>query len=139
MTYGLDNSAAQRKYPVVPRPLSDSNAVRFPMFGTWIAALRKQQGLEQSQLAESAGISTDQISRLERGENVGSWYVAAVLATLNERRRLSEEHGLITSLVRDGSDIRKSDVLRERLNRKARVDFDAEAKRIERAARRQQK
>jgi len=87
------------------------------MFGTWLAGLRKQRHLDQSDVATAAGISSDQLSRLESGHNVGVWYAAAALAVLHKARALTaeDEHALISSMSRDGIDIRQLGVLKQRL------------------------
>lgn len=115
-TYGVDSEFEVRKYPGVPKRSKGSNPPRFPMFGTWLSGLRKGRRLEQQDLANKAGVSIDQVSRLERGENVGVWYVGAVLSALNEMKSLAgDEHGLIASLTHDGAGVRQSKVLQERL------------------------
>jgi transcriptional regulator with XRE-family HTH domain len=115
-TYGLDCRRNVGKYPYVPRRSSGPREPRFPKFGNWVAGIRKAVGLEQQELAELAGISIDQVSRLERGANVGIWYVASILSALDEKYGIvADEHALMTGLLSDGAAIRWTKVLSERL------------------------
>lgn len=75
--------------------------------------------LEQRDLAAKAHITIDQVGRLERGENVGLWYVAAIVAALTPL--VLPEAALVAALAIDGKDIIGAGVLRERLNRESKV------------------
>jgi transcriptional regulator with XRE-family HTH domain len=108
----VDNNALQRKYPFVPKRRRDAGEPRFQMFGSVVAALRRKAGLDQRELARRVGVSVDQVGRIERGENVGLWYVAAVVAVLYPLNPVeAAEHSLVPALSVDGKEIIRASVL----------------------------
>lgn len=91
-------------------------------FTEWIARLRKSTGLKQRELGEKAGVPFDQVRRLEQGENVGLWYIAAILSALAKtdarrgyRKPLERlNHPALILLIEDGDAVRDSSVLLSR-------------------------
>ena len=82
------------------------------MTGKFLTALREAAKLERDEVARRAGISEDQVARAERGENVGMWYVGAILAVLQPTERAAA--GLLHALKMDGDTVIKSGELAER-------------------------
>lgn len=103
---------------MVPKRRGDDDP-RFPAFGSWIAVLRKTADLDQDGLADAAKISTDQVGRLERGENIGLWYVAAVMSVLYPVTKHLPDAALSSALAMDGTRIIEAGVLKDRLKSKA--------------------
>jgi len=91
-------------------------------FSDWVRRLRRITGLQQTELAAKAGVSLDQVRRLEQGENVGLWYLAAIPSALAETPgRVGYEspsdrlnHHAFSLLLEDGAAVRASRVLTAR-------------------------
>ena len=105
-------------------------------FADWIRRLRKTTKLRQRELAANAGVSLDQVRRLEQGENVGLWYLEAVLNTLAETPARSGygppsdrllSHPALSLLVQDGAAVRDSGVLVKRRREKPEEKVQARA------------
>jgi hypothetical protein len=90
---------------------------QFPMTGRFLAALRETCRQNRERLAEKAGISLDQVARLERGENLGIWYVAAVVSALDPNHDAAT--GLMAALKMDGRAVIAAGELKRRIKDKS--------------------
>ena len=79
-----------------------ANGIINPMEGRELAALRKQFGLTQVQLAERIGIASNSLARLERGERRISEPIARLVKLLVqiETRERADRDGLHTKKER---------------------------------------
>jgi transcriptional regulator with XRE-family HTH domain len=104
-------------------------------FADWIRRLRRTTKLRQHELAANAGVSLDQVRRLEQGENVGLWYLEAILSTLAETPGRSGygppsdklNHPALSLLVQDGAAVKNSEVLVKRRREKPEEKVQARA------------
>lgn len=128
-TCGLDLVRARGNHAPVPRKRDGPGARRYASVGSWLGTLRRRAGIEQSELAEKAGISEDQVSRLERGENVGLWYLSVAVSALEEVLAHDErKHPLVWALAVDGSEISSVGELKKRFRGRRKTKVAGKAK-----------
>jgi len=77
-----DQSGRRRRVDVVRSPAADATPEAFAtMVGQALRRIRQERGWTQAELAEAAGLSSNYVARLERGELVPSFLVVHQLCT----------------------------------------------------------